>query len=542
MWKQALQDAQEYRCAELADHDASTWQPKIEKLKNLFSDLSEQISKYQIEMVSNRQTEKEVIKELIVTTRAALRYGLCCVVFQNAETRVDFQNHAVLNCDLHSALARLLSLKKADSKCRLLSAQLMSNLVTCNETTAKSLTSALSVAPPAAKISSRIFASNFSDSEDKSPDASTDAVAPNWVDCFIFSIMSDNRGAAAAITAALHNCICALESKVDHRQSFVEEVASDHILISSMLRNFIPAKRSIDLEDDGGWDQATEWINLLLTKLMRLGMLRRMYLTISRCTLSEIKCVLPEQNVLLHCMVKHLEDEKDVGEILDQIGLESLEFLANLFCKLQDLSKTGPVDDMMLLRSAIISIWEIFSTLLAIESIGCNNVRNHLGKSTEFLPQCSIVLANIVDELSKRNEGVKAREMKMSPEEQDQITLLVRILGNLCFRCRHNQDLMRFTLLPMTLSKTRDNNGATERNALHVLLSCTTFATACFTLREWSVIAIRNILEGNSANQDIVAKLDANAPIQTAALSEAGVKVQLDAKGKVSLSTLKEED
>jgi ataxin-10 len=198
---------------------------------------------------------------------------------------------------------------------------------------------------------------------------------------------------------------------------------------------------------------------------------------------------------------------------------------------------------MLLLGSAIISILEISSTLLAIDSVECNKVRNHLGKRTEFLPQCTVLLANIVDELTKRNEGVKAREMKMSPKAQDQITLLVRVIGNLCFRCKHHQDLMRSTLLPMAAaSQTGDYNNNPERNALHVVLSCTLFSTACFTLREWSVIAIRNVLEDNPPNQDIVAQLDANGPIQTAALSEAGLKVQLDSKGKVSLSTLKEEN
>ncbi|CAJ1969294.1 unnamed protein product [Cylindrotheca closterium] len=551
MWKEALQDAQEIRCVEPA-HRASDWEQMVQNLKKLFSDLSQQISRYQTETLANRQREKEEVKELILTTRTALRYGLCCVSFQDEEARVDFQNHAVLNCDTHSALTRVLCMNKADSKCRLLSAQLMSNLVTCNEATAESLTSALSVAPPEDKMVARIFASNFSGSDDKSNEESssdtTVVVPPNWVDCFIFSIKSDNRGAAAAVTAALHNCVCALESKIDHRQSFIEDVASDPILISSMLRNFIPAKRSIESEDYGEWDQATEWINLLLTKLIRLGMIGRMYIGISRCPLSDMKCVLPEQNVLLHCMVKQLEDERDVEEMLDQVGLESFEFLANLFCKLKNLSKTGSGgDEMLLLQSAVISILEISSTFLAIDSVGCSKVRNHLGTTTEFLPQCATLLANIVDVLAKRNEGVKAREMKMSPEEQDQITLLVRVVGNLCFRCKQNQDLMRSILLPMaSTSHTGDedtnNNNPEQRNALHVLLSCTTFATACFTLREWSVIAIRNVLEDNPSNQEIVAQLDANGPIQTAALSEAGLKVQLDSKGKVSLSTLKEEN
>lgn len=538
MWKAALQAAQENRCIRHSDRPSS-WDEDIEKFKSLFSDLSQQISRFHNETLAKHQRDKEEVKELILTTRAALRFGLCCISFQDEDTRMIFQDHAVLNCYLHSALARLLCLEKVDSKCRLLSAQLMSNLATCNETTAESIVSTIAISPPEDKISSRIMVSNFSDSNGTGPFESETGIAvpPNWVDCFVFAIKSDSRGAAAAVAAALHNCICALDD--DPLQSFLEKMASDPILISSMLRNFVPAKASIDSKEFGEWDQATEWMYLLLTKLIRLGMLSRMYLGISRSdSLSVINCVLPEQNVLLHCMVKQLEDEKDVGELLDGMGLDSLEFLANLFCRLRNLGTTegSAVDDMLLLvHSAILSILEIFSSFLAIDSDTCNKLRLHLGTSTEFLSQCATMLAKIVDELTQRNAGVKAREMKMSPEEQHQITLLVRVLGNLSFRCKQNQDLMRFTLLPK-------KDDSAERNALHVLLSCTMFSTACFTLREWSVIAIRNVLEDNPANQEIVAKLETNAPIQSAALSEAGLKVQLDSKGKVSLSPLKEEE
>jgi ataxin-10 len=102
---------------------------------------------------------------------------------------------------------------------------------------------------------------------------------------------------------------------------------------------------------------------------------------------------------------------------------------------------------------------------------------------------------------------------------------------------------MRTTLVPPK----KNDEGADDaegdiRNVLHVLLSCTSFGTSCFTLREWGVIAIRNVLENNTQNQQVVALLEAQKPVQSAALDSAGVQVSLDQQGKVSLSTLEEND
>ena len=105
---------------------------------------------------------------------------------------------------------------------------------------------------------------------------------------------------------------------------------------------------------------------------------------------------------------------------------------------------------------------------------------------------------------------------------------------------------MRTTLVPPTKKNVAAESDKMpsnpSRNALHVLLSCTSFGTSCFTLREWCVIAIRNVLENNSDNQDVVAQLDAQNPIQLAALDHAGVHVTMDQQGKVSLSTLDENE
>eukprot|EP00538_Stauroneis_constricta_P003704 CAMPEP_0119554206 /NCGR_PEP_ID=MMETSP1352-20130426/6769_1 /TAXON_ID=265584 /ORGANISM="Stauroneis constricta, Strain CCMP1120" /LENGTH=85 /DNA_ID=CAMNT_0007600765 /DNA_START=24 /DNA_END=277 /DNA_ORIENTATION=+ len=79
---------------------------------------------------------------------------------------------------------------------------------------------------------------------------------------------------------------------------------------------------------------------------------------------------------------------------------------------------------------------------------------------------------------------------------------------------------------------------ATDRTLLHILLSTTSFGHACFTLREWALVAIRNALEDNEGNQQVVATLEAQRPMEQTELDRAGVKVKMDDQGKVSVSAL----
>lgn len=74
---------------------------------------------------------------------------------------------------------------------------------------------------------------------------------------------------------------------------------------------------------------------------------------------------------------------------------------------------------------------------------------------------------------------------------------------------------------------------AVVRCGLHVLLSCTSFSYGCFTLREWALVAIRNVLDGNQQNQDMVAQLEAQKTVDTPELNKMGVKTVIDDQGKV---------
>ena len=541
---------------------------------------NEQLSIYIKEVVqtkkSDNQRPNERMKEIILDSRAALRFGLLMLSFENAGVRQTFQNYAVKEFRWHKSLVTLLSQRKGDSKCRLFAARLLSNLVTANPATATEISSSFPLCPSKEFVSSSIF-QDLAPDEDSMED---NLVEGNWVDMILSAAKSENREAMAAITAALHNCIVSLKSiqslSEDENPPFVRDVATNSMLISILLRHFVSAesvKNSVQTANDismvdkeiDPWDSATDWIYILFTKLSRLGMLPSIYSSIFDPTTPEgdgSMIILPEQNVLLHCIVKETETfvaaqgkgQDTINPLGGEVGwertVESYDYLVRLFsvfchATLSDWANNADVSDTALVRSGLISTLDILTVTLGVDSANNIKLRGHLGKSTELLQLSARLLGVLVDELTERSFGIKARELKISEEEQKLVTALVRLQGNMCFNCQHNQDLMRTTLVAPAKNPSMSENtkkSDESRNALHVLLSCTAFATACFTLREWSVIAIRNALENNSSNQQVVASLDAQNPIQSTALDQAGVRVTMDQHGKVSLETLNEDE
>jgi ataxin-10 len=195
----------------------------------------------------------------------------------------------------------------------------------------------------------------------------------------------------------------------------------------------------------------------------------------------------------------------------------------------------GDDSELALAKAALLIILEILAASLGNDrSQYLSLARTKLGKDSNLLSDVSHDLGTMVDALLKANHGLKARDMTMSETEQRWITTLVRLLGNLSYRCRSNQDALRLLQIPL--------EGATEeRTALHVLLSCTSLAPGCFTLREWAIVALRNVLEGNEENQALVEKLEAQQPMQSTELERMGLRVDMDRHGKVKIVQKPEE-
>jgi hypothetical protein len=377
----------------------------------------------------------------------------------------------------------------------------------------------------------------------------------------------------AAVVAALHNCIVSLEDYPDQdggtgkHASFPGEIASSRLLICTLLRQLVSIKtvsESLKQEETETEpkadckDSATEWISILLMKLCRMGMLPELYQSAGSGELSGL--VFPEQTVLLHCLREDVEstvveDHRDTfnqsnplgGEAGEEGGVASHLFLVQQSSRIRLAAATnndgdGNGDNMhsTLGNSALSTILDILAEVLGVNTKDAGLIRVRIAEETSFLKEVALDLGRIVDHLSVSNMGRTTRQLTMEDEERQTVTVLVRLLGNLCFLCRQNQDLLRTILVPSTRPEDSDSDSlaAQERSALHVLLSCTSFSYTCFTLREWAVVAIRNVLDNNLENQAEVAKLDGQQPVQTAELDAMGVRVNLDSRGKVSVEPL----
>jgi hypothetical protein len=529
------------------------------------------------------------MKCLVLQTRAALRFGLCCLSMEhekeeninsssNKDELTKFQSTVTIQYHWYKPLVTVLSYQRGDSKCRVFAARLLSNLVTCNVETAREVSSNLPLCPTSEFISSSILNSISSDEEkNDDPDTAYNVIEPNWVDMILSSAKSKNREALAAIAAALHNCIVSLEDYKSNNQ-FAESVSSNGMLISTLLRHFVSAEvlttslaqdSNNKASDNNQWDSATEWIQLLFSKLAKIGMLSKIYSFIAgneQHIESNSHKILPEQNVLLHCLAREADSyvmdyRTDDNTVKNPFGgeaglaaiKESYSFLAQIlsnFSPILQNDTTNPHDDAIetsLIRSGLILVTDILASTLGVDSPENKDLRLFLGNDTSLLQDTAKCLGIVTDDLAEKSVGRRARDIHLSDDDQKLLTSLVQLIGNLCYLCSYNQDLLRTTLVPQTIkaaSNSNDCGGALEapRNGLHVLLTCTTYATSCFTLREWGVIAIRNALEDNIGNQTIVAELVAQDPVQTADLEHAGINVKLDSKGKVTLSKIEEEN
>jgi len=386
-------------------------------------------------------------------------------------------------------------------------------------------------------------------------------------------------------------------------------LSSDHMLVSNLVRYILPSGviqpeksdddspgRPQDLSDD-----ATEWISRLLEKLCTLGMLPRLFASLGSQTKNiDIDGITPEQLVLLHCVANAVEeheqsmatstntkDDHPLGGhfLAAKASFSTFQFLADQYGSFRrhlrriddanadkdanndndpdndndndkDITSSGDTQERYsgeyaCIENAANVILDILSSSLSVDTksngIDFACLRKSIGQTSDILPNILLDLGKLVDSLGIENRGVKARELKIKDSDQHLVTSIVRLIGNMCYRCKENQDLVRHTIVPIPRNSKDNVQEYTQlskeeeartgvRNGLHVLLSCTSFAYGCFTLREWAIVAIRNTLEDNPENQKQVEELEAQQALDTPELKKLGVKVDMDKNGKVHVS------
>ena len=522
--------------------------------------------------------------------RLALRVALCCLSIPTGNHSHDELRRTIQQESFDSwctALLIMIMNKDIDESCRLLAAQVLCNTITdCTPTALRFMKEIVSPAPTDVAITDKIRdvvlihpMTSDSVSLESSiipnlPPTSTMLFDTNWVDLILASTTS--RPLLAVVVACLHNSICSLtncttnttnnenDSNVIHE--IIHNIAASKLLISTFLRRIVSAlsvQQSQKTETTKTkttittMDEATEWISLLISKLCRLGLLPEMYQSIGG---NKDDCcnVYPEHVVLLHSVRNMMEENEnnhvdgtdwnsiDVdqksrcyclgGENRTENGQAMIDthvFLAGLYIMLSaallESEKKTTSDNEALQASALQLLLDILAESLSEDSTISNRIRHILGSTTSLIQSIVFDLARILDHWHDANQALYARDQaKMNETDQCRITTSVRVIGNLCFHCRQNQDLLRTITIPITSQNNRSTSKKMERNGLHVLLSTTSMSYVCFTLREWAVVAIRSVLEDCLENQAIVSELEGQSAMQTADLEDMGIRVNLN--------------
>uniref|UniRef100_A0A1B0CQV2 Ataxin-10 n=1 Tax=Lutzomyia longipalpis TaxID=7200 RepID=A0A1B0CQV2_LUTLO len=104
-----------------------------------------------------------------------------------------------------------------------------------------------------------------------------------------------------------------------------------------------------------------------------------------------------------------------------------------------------------------------------------------------------------LEDFSSTSEAAQEAEKEIFFELK---TLLVRLIANLSHKNRKNQDLAR------------------EMKALLTICGCTTMDARNPMMKEWAIVALKNLLEGNAENQNVIHSLVNQGPAANEVLAE----------------------
>jgi hypothetical protein len=461
----------------------------------------------------------------------------------------------------------------ADDKSRLLATRLLCNLVTQHTVNSHTFLSVWPWQPPDGswqKDRTEILEPEKDGGE--SPSRAAALLPQSVCGCDLLLATTSHRPALAALVAAWYNALQATaKDKPSLLAATVDTLCDSPLLIVNLLRHALPATVVSSSATSKAADEATEWVGYLLGCACRYGSVPSLYTSATgqgklskdgtAPNTSVWNRIVPEQVVLLQMLLAQVEESQGdaslwiLGESTERRHAH-LSFLARALY--QDLrrgyreslgssrstSNTLLETTLALAPTAMSLIREVLAQVLGNGSSQGQNLRESLAPTTVevFLQD----LAYHYDAVQDRFVGRPARDVVLTSEEQRTLVSSIRLVGHLCHGCRKHQDLLRTTVVPLPTASGDDTTHDAgppvsspqqqhQRTALHVLLSCTSLSHTCFTLREWSVVTIRHALEDNESNQDLVAQLEAQQAAPAAALDDMGLRMQLQANGKVSL-------
>ena len=446
---------------------------------------------------------------------------------------------AATQCDLHVTLVKLLCCPNADTRCRSQASKVLCNLVTTNWITSQTLIGVLSTS------SCSLF-----------DIISITAIAPP---------SHQNRKILAQVVATIHNSVAALEKTKESMTlavDFCEKIAKNRLLISKLLSNLLPthaseerhctliesnSRRKSTRQDEDTQrhaitatttnedDSAAEWIlRLLMGKLViQYDLLPLIYKSLGNRGDDEPMTTTSDQMSFLNSLLCYWQDcyeEAVCYYTYFRSWRASLTFLDNQSMKLGrsilskidgdgDTASTACIGMLQILAAALVETKETRDNSDTMSA----SIRFFICHETSLVSDICIELASIIDQVTMANQGKRMREMRMSNYHQKIINVHIQFLANVSYRCKDIQDLLRQVMV------------APERTGLHIIMSCTSVSHACFGIREWAVVAMRNLLEDNFENQQLLEMLAPQEAINSDALASLGFGIDLDGRGHVQV-------
>ncbi|RQM16112.1 hypothetical protein DD237_005030 [Peronospora effusa] len=361
------------------------------------------------------------------------------------------------------------------------------------------------------------------------------------------------RNVVAFTVALILNCVNSNSTAA----SKLEEVATRRVdlvcarnLVITILHRCIvkpqemDALLPIDTQVDAQ-DSAFEWISLLFGVLFRAGHIKDLYNAVGAHMLSKLwSRVTPEQLILLRMFKMWAVStpvgisaiamqEEHSGKQVHVFSEGTFEFVRRTWTYVITIGNDDRPNEADEIRKKMWIELENEAKLILLDVLGELTV-GHTRLNAEGARKLLASLAQELQrvwELGRQNpakRNYRATKSTLQPQTNGEPlgyrSRLIRVIGNLCFRHTYHQDLIRDEgYLPLFLNHCNID----ETNPL---------------VREWSLVALRNLCEGNEANQSFINALRPQGmdAASDTALEKAKVRVHIEEDGKVKLTKQEE--
>ncbi|GMF29060.1 unnamed protein product [Phytophthora fragariaefolia] len=282
-------------------------------------------------------------------------------------------------------------------------------------------------------------------------------------------------------------------------------------------------------------DPAFEWICTLFGVLFRESRAKDLYNAVGAHMLSKLwSRVTPEQLILLRMFTMwavssttRAPTQEEAGEIRS-LPVGTFEFVKSTWTYIITAGDEDRPDEADEFRKKVWIELENEAKLMLLDVLGEFTV----GHTQLDAAGTQELLLSLLEELQRvwefgrqnspprntRVTGVTAQPL--SGEPFGYRSGLIRVIGNLSFRHTEHQDLVR------------------EQGYLPLFLNHCNIDETNPMIREWSLVALRNLCEGNEANQEYINALRPQGmdAASNAALEKAKMRADIGEDGKVKLS------